>query len=50
MPRRNDDALDPHTCWRCGLRGPYESAKQCITSLRDQIAELEKHHTPNACS
>jgi hypothetical protein len=25
MPRRNDDALDPRTCLRCGLLGPHLS-------------------------
>lgn len=35
------DAIEPGTCLRCGFPGPHESAKACISVLRDRIAALE---------
>jgi hypothetical protein len=35
------DAIAPGTCLRCGFPGLHESAKACISVLRDRIATLE---------
>ena len=36
-----EDALDPRTCRRCGLRGPHEHWADCVSGLRDYIAMLD---------
>jgi hypothetical protein len=34
-----------HLCRRCGFKGPHRTWAECITALRDQIADLELANT-----
>ena len=38
---RPDDAVQAETCLRCGLRGVHGTPGDCITALRDRLADLE---------
>ncbi len=35
------DGISPLMCLRCGMKGRHETADDCITALRDQLAVLQ---------
>lgn len=45
MPILHAEDSAERLCWRCGFKGPHRTWAECITALRDQIADLELANT-----